>query len=386
MNKSKLLIYVQHLVGIGHFKRASVIGRSAAAKGLDVTLMTGGRAPPGVDLGAVKLIQLPPVHAMEDDFTTLLAEDGTEVDDSWRARRAEAVLKEFQKIRPDLLVIELFPFGRRQMRFELLPLLRAAREVQPRPIVVSSIRDILVGQHRPQRAEKVCAYLESYFDHVLVHGDPNFVRLDTTFPRTDKIEDILTYTGYVVDQTAGSGPEHAAQEVLVSAGSGATGQRIFEVALACRPLTDLRDLTWRFLVGSRGKIQALQAQLDKAETGIIIEPARSDFPVLLENCALSISQGGYNTIVETLQTRAPSVIVPFAADGESEQALRANLLAKRNLIETVSEAELSPVTLAAAVNSAFRTGRKDSGIDLSGAEVTARLLDEWSRAVKEADR
>lgn len=386
MSRPRLLIYVQHLVGIGHFKRASVIGRAAAENGLDVTLMTGGEAPPDVDLGAVKLVQLPPVHAMEDDFSTLLAKDGSKVDDPWRVRRAEMVLNEFHKIRPDLLVIELFPFGRRQMRFELLPLLRAAREAQPRPIVVSSIRDILVGQERTRRADEVCEYLETYFDHVLVHGDPKFVRLDSTFPRTDRIESILTYTGYVVEQSVGANSGNGTQEVLVSAGSGATGQRVFEVALACRPLTQLRDLTWRLLVGSRGNIQALRAQLHEPETGIIIEPARPDFPALLKNCALSISQGGYNTIVESLQMRTPSVIVPFAADGESEQALRANLLAERNLIETVSEVELSPDTLAEAVNSAFQAGRRDSGIDLSGAQVTAGLLGEWGRAGKEAGR
>ena len=386
MNRPSLLIYVQHLIGIGHFKRASVIGQAAAAMGLDVTLMTGGQAPRGVDLGAVKLTQLSPTHTKEDDFTTLLAEDGSVVDDSWRAQRTAAVLEEFRRIRPDVIVIELFPFGRRVMRFELMPLLRAAREAEPRPIVVSSIRDILVGQENPQRADEVCQYLEEYFDHVLVHGDPNFVRLDATFPRMDKIENILTYTGYVVDQSDDVRPEQSAQEVLVSAGGGATGQRLFDVALACRPLTELRDRTWRFLVGTRGNIESLRAQVGTTSTNVIIEPARSDFAALLRSCALSISQGGYNTIVETLQANAPSVIVPFAANRESEQALRANLLAKRNLLETVSEAKLSPESLAEAVNAAFRIGRKDSGIDLSGAEKTARLLVEWSRTAKEVGR
>ena len=46
---------------------------------------------------------------------------------------------------------------------------------------------------------------------------------------------MLTYTGYVADQTADVHSEHTAQEVLVSAGGGATGQRVYEVALACRP-------------------------------------------------------------------------------------------------------------------------------------------------------
>ena len=386
MTRPRLLIYVQHLVGIGHFKRASVIGRAAAARGLDVTLMTGGQAPRGADLGAVKLTQLPPAHAKEDDFTTLLAEDGSIVDDSWRSQRTAAVLEEFRRIRPDVIMIELFPFGRRLMRFELLPLLCAAQDAEPRPIVVSSIRDILVGQENLQRADKVCKYLEDYFDHVLVHGDPNFVRLNATFPRTDKIENILAYTGYVVDQSNSVRLEHGAQEVLVSAGGGATGRRLLDTALACRPLTELRDRIWRILVGTRGDIQSLRAQAGKNATNVIVEPARRDFPALLKGCALSISQGGYNTTVETLQANAPSVIVPFSTDRESEQAFRANLLAERNLIKTVSEAELSPETLAEAVNSAYRTGRKESGIDLSGAEVSARLLDEWSRAGEEVAR
>ena len=173
-------------------------------------------------------------------------------------------------------MIELFPFGRRAMRFELLPLLCAAREAEPRPIVVSSIRDILVGQENLQRADKVCQYLEDYFDHVLVHGDPNFVRLSATFPRTDKIENILTYTGYVVDQSNSVRPEHGAQEVLVSAGGGATGQRLFDIALACRPLTELGDRTWRILVGTRGDIQSLRAQVGKTATNVIVEPAQID--------------------------------------------------------------------------------------------------------------
>jgi len=376
MSEPKILIYVQHLVGIGHFVRASAIARALAGKGADVTLMTGGQAPRDVDLGAVKL---PPAHAKEGDFKTLLAEDGSAVDDSWRAQRNAAVLENFRRIRPGVIVIELFPFGRRIMSFELLPLLRAAREADPRPIVVSSIRDILVGQDNPQRADEVCRHLESYFDHVLVHGDPNLIRLDATFPRTDKIENILTYTGYVSDQSNCVRPEYGAQEVLVSAGGGATGQRLFNVALACRPLTDLRDRTWKFLVGARGDIRSLRAQLGKTASNVIIEPARSDFSAMLKSCALSISQGGYNTIVETLWANAPSVIVPFATDRESEQAFRAKFLAERDFITTVSEAELSRETLAEAVNAAFRAGRRDSNIDLSGAEFTADLLVEWGR-------
>ena len=37
-----VLIWVQHLLGTGHFKRAATLAEAMAADGLDVTLVSGG--------------------------------------------------------------------------------------------------------------------------------------------------------------------------------------------------------------------------------------------------------------------------------------------------------------------------------------------------------
>ena len=42
MSKRRAFFYVQHLLGIGHLKRAVTIARSMAAAGLEVTLASGG--------------------------------------------------------------------------------------------------------------------------------------------------------------------------------------------------------------------------------------------------------------------------------------------------------------------------------------------------------
>ena len=379
MNRPRILFYVQHLVGIGHFKRAAAISRAAAARGMGVTLVSGGRAPVEIDLGAAKLMQLPAVHATGDDYATLLVEDGSQADDVLRRRRAGLVLEEFERCRPDILVIELFPFGRRQMKFELLPLLRAARDARPRPVIVSSIRDILVGQSRAGRADEVCRHLDTYFDHVLVHADPSLVTLGATFPQENRIKKMVTYTGYVADRIAEESGEDGTNEVVVSAGGGAVGRRLLEVASACKPLTALRDHIWRLLVGSRGSAGSLASRLGRKDSGVIVEAARSDFPALLSRAAVSVSQGGYNTIVEILRAKTPAVVVPFATGAETEQTIRAELLRKRRLIEVVPEGELSPESLAKAVDSAYRAGPGDADIDLSGADATADLLEAWAR-------
>jgi predicted glycosyltransferase len=149
-----------------------------------------------------------------------------------------------------------------------------------------------------------------------------------------------------------------------------------------RPLTTLADKTWRILTGvnaSAADAAMIGAAAAAAHEGeIIIERMRGDFDVLLENCTLSVSQAGYNTVMEIVQARARAVVVPFAGGAETEQLLRAAALAARGELELVEERELSPRTLAAAIDRAAaapRSPRPD--IDLEGAERSAALLAAW---------
>jgi predicted glycosyltransferase len=73
-----------------------------------------------------------------------------------------------------------------------------------------------------------------------------------------------------------------------------------------------------------------------------------------------------------------AVLVPFAAGGESEQSLRAELLAARGAAVVVPEAQLTPQALAHAVNRAARAPRPAAElVDLNGAQRSAELLASW---------
>jgi predicted glycosyltransferase len=353
----RVFFYVQHLLGIGHLKRAATIARALRAAGLEVTLASGGLPVEGIEV-----LQLPP--ASSPDFQRLVDARGEPVDEAWKSRRRDLLLDAFQG--HDALIVELFPFGRRQMRFELIPLLERARG----RLVVSSVRDIL--QPKPAREDEALEYFERYFDRLLVHGDPRLVRLERSFAKAARLAGKLHYTGYVVDGNEASGDE-GKDEVLVSAGGGAVGRRLLEAAIAARPLTALRDRTWRVLTGVDGA-PGLQAD------GVIVERSRQDFTLRLKNCVLSVSQAGYNTVLETLQARARAVLVPYAGGGEYEQTLRARLLSGRGLVHLVEEDALAPATLAAAIDRAAAGPRPPAGaVDLDGARRSAQLLREWLR-------
>ncbi|MCG8509450.1 MAG: glycosyl transferase [Rhodospirillales bacterium] len=369
-----VLIYVQHLLGIGHLKRAAAIARTAAEKGLETVVVSGGHDVPGIDFGKARVAQLPAVSVADVNFSRLLDEGGREVDEAWRTRRRDRLLAIFGEVRPDVLLTELFPFGRRQFRFELLPLLQAARASDPRPAIACSVRDILVEKPKPERNREVVETIRQYYDAVLVHGDPDLIELGRTFPMAPEIEDGIRYTGYVADRSGWLGGRGAG-EVLVSAGGGSVGEPLLRAALAAMPLSKAAEATWRLLTGPNLSDAVFNELRDKARAGVVVERHRTDFAERLSNCALSVSQGGYNTVMDILATGARSVIVPFAAGGESEQTLRARLLAERGRVVTVEETDLSPERLARAIDAALSANKPETvDIKLDGAAETARHL------------
>ena len=82
---------------------------------------------------------------------------GQPVDAAFQTRRRDLLLAAFADFRPDVVIIEAFPFGRRQVRFELLPLLDAVAAARPRPLLVCSLRDILQERSKPGRDEESVA-------------------------------------------------------------------------------------------------------------------------------------------------------------------------------------------------------------------------------------
>ncbi len=359
----KVFFYVQHLLGIGHLKRAATLARALRAAGFEVTLASGG-AP----VAGIPVLQLPPVSS--PDFRTLLDEKGKLIDEAWKRRRRDALLEAYRGSRADILLIELFPFGRRQMRFELLPLLESANA----RLVVCSVRDLI--QPRPEREDEALATFERHFDRLLVHGDPRLAPFERTFRQAPRLAGRLHYTGYVVAEPEGEG-DAGAGEVLVSAGGGAVGRRLLETAIEARALSALRDRVWRILAGLN--FDNFERLASHAGETLIVERSRNDFTLRLRNCVLSVSQAGYNTVMETLQGGARCVLVPFAGGGESEQALRAKLLAEKGLAHVVEEQSLAPATLAAAIDRAAAGARPAPGaVDLGGARRSAELLREWA--------
>ncbi|ALV29455.1 glycosyltransferase family protein [Pannonibacter phragmitetus] len=369
-------IHVQHLLGTGHAVRAAAIGQALAARGVDVTLATGNILPPTLDVSGLTVIALPPVRSPDAVFNRLVTPEGVDIDEAWMARRAEATMTAFTARPVDILLTETYPFGRRQFEFELAPLLAHARALPQRPLTASSIRDILVRKQQLWKEEWMADQALASYDRVLVHSDPDFVELGDSFPFADRIAHLVRYTGYVSTDGRPEAPgEDGRDEVILSCGGGAVSAALIEAALGARALSArANDARWRLLVGHDVEADAFASYVARTPDGVIVERARRDFPNLLARARLSVSQAGYNTVLDILRAGVPSVLVPFAQVKETEQTQRAEALAGHRRAVMLAEKDLSAATLARAVDEALSLPHAATSVRLGGAEASADIL------------
>jgi len=394
MTRPPLLFYCQHSLGFGHLARAWTMA-GALSSDFDVTLWCGGPVPHSLAASTppFDVVELPSM-AMNEDGRLVSLDSRYAVENALDVRR-DLMLRDLATKWPAVLVVEMFPFGRKKFERELLPLLEAARAMSPSPLVVCSVRDILVARGGEQRAhdERARALADRYFDAVLVHADPTFVRLDECFRPIQPMRTPVHYTGFVVGgssldsardkplDSARGGLFDAAERrsrrhgILVSGGGGRFAGALFMTAIEAHrrapratgltvvagPLCDIA--TWQRLFTAASGDPSIQ--LRRTVTDLSAEMAASQ---------LSISQCGYNTALDIVRARVPALVVPFAERGETEQTDRARRLESLGVLRVLTSDRLNADTLAAAIEDTLSFQPTELALDLDGADRTTRLL------------
>lgn len=364
---------------MGHLVRSLALA-GALQERFQVVILSGGALPPGVaPPPGVELVLLPPV-GMATDGSLVSHDPHRSVDDVLTLRR-NSVLDAFRALRPAVVLIEMFPFGRKKLAGELIPLLEEARS--DGAFVACSLRDVLVTGRRDQAAhdERASLFANRYLDAVLVHADPLVARLEESFVPRTPLTVAVHYTGFV---TGGPPPAPVAREprVLVSTGGGLVGEPLLRTAIEAQPLLAREGLTMRVLAGPFLPERAWES-LRVAARGVPgLELLRSvpDLRAELASASVSVSQCGYNTALDVLATGISAIVVPFAEARENEQARRAGRLEELGLLRTLDAECLDPGTLAAEICAARSFRPRLLDLDLDGAGRSAELLADLSRA------
>lgn len=368
-----VMFYVQHLFGIGHVFRATRIARKAAQQGCKIHLIWGGTDVPNIDLSGLTVHRLAAVRSIDETFSKLVHPDGRLFTDEDQAARRSHLISLFDTIRPDTLITEAFPFGRRQMHFELVPLIERARSRKNRPLIISSIRDIMQENRKQSRVAETLEMVNKFYDLVFIHGDPALIRIEDSLQEADKIMDKVRYTGLVTPTTL-SGHKEPACNVLISSGGGANGYPLLNMAMDAMPFSARYPNGWRFIAGTEmteANFEKLKARCPKHA---ILERYAEDMVAAMSAAKVSVSRSGYNTIGDVFRAGPASIVVPFTGGRETEQWRRAELLHHRGVAVMLDENNLTPEQLAHAIDNARPPNLPERGLNFDGASESARLL------------
>jgi len=383
-----IVFYCQYVWGMGHLFRSIELARALADH--HVILVAGGEEV-AVDLPAhVERVRLPGL-SMDEGFTMLQpALPGASIAAIQR-ERAAALTAIFRRHRPQLFIVELFPFGRTAFGFELEPLLEAVRRGDHGPVrTVCSLRDVLVEKRDPAAYEaRVLDALHRWFDLLLIHSDERLLTLRETFDRFDEIRIPKVHTGFVASRPnlengrrlrRNLGLSPGEKLVIASCGGGRSGYRLMRAVLeTCQRLAH-RPLHLEAFCGpfmGAEDFRELKAMRAPGRAVHRFTPRLIDY---LSAADLSISLAGYNTCMNLLATGVPALVLPYSR--QREQPLRVGKLKPFLPLIVLGEDELDPSRLAPAIENGLSLERKPAAaaLHVEGAAASARFLESWIAA------
>ncbi|MEL6222705.1 MAG: glycosyltransferase [Cyanobacteria bacterium J06627_8] len=376
----RLMFYCQHILGIGHLVRSIEIVKGLLPE-FEVCFINGGEVIDGYPFpDNIEVVNILPLKT-DAEFSSLQTPVGFDSVESALEFRRDHLLEVCDRFQPDVLMVELFPFGRRKFSSELIPLIERARSLGTK--IVCSLRDIVVTKQDQERHEaKVCKLMNRYFDLLLVHGDPAFMPLERSFSRVSDLACPLHYTGYVVQERAQAADDPLSPAVpqpliLVSVGGGRFGHDLLDcVAQASQYLENRLPHHIQMFTGpfSPDAVYERMQAIAKQRTNLTVQRYTSSLLTYMQQADLSVSMAGYNTTMNVLTTGVRSLLLPFTGNDDQEQTLRSERLEELGVVSVIRPSDLDPERFAQRIINYLHQAPSSLSFDLEGVTKTASLV------------
>ena len=362
----RVAFYSHDTQGLGHVRRNSLLAAAMVDAHPDVNvLLLSGAAEAGA-------LPLP-------DRTDIVTVPGLykDVAGRYHARSMDSSLEQVLAVRsfalesvlvnfaPDLLVVDKVPLG---ILGELEQGLRRVRREHGTRTVLG-LRDVLDDvetTRREWRQSGSRAAIQSLYDQVWVYGDRAVFDPAEVYGWTPEVREKVRYTGYL----------GAGRERLLPVRSDSHG-----APSVCG------DIPRPFVLGpvlspADEDFEAVE-KLAHDRDDLRVHRFVGDVPALVKASSATVSMGGYNSVCELMAARRPALVVPRVVP-RLEQALRAEHLARRGLVDVLGADRLEPARLTAWLRDAVAGSRRSfTGVDLQGLErvpgLALDLIDELPR-------
>ena len=306
-----------------------------------------------------------------------------------KALRLSMIQKVTEVFQPDVFLVDHVPAG---ISGELLPTLQMLRERENPPRIVLGMRDIIDAPEVVRelwRRDEIYKAIRDHYDEVLIYGCQSVFDTAGQFGLDVELPGKITYCGYV-----SSGEPYKTRErmrellrvgnkklIVVTAGGGRDAYPMLETCLGAFRLLGKDAPFEAILIAGPLMRPEEKKRLESQLGGLNVRILSQVFENLdyVNAADLVITMAGYNSLVEILQLRKKSLVIPRLGPS-AEQVMRANLFAERGLIDVIYPHELSPKRLAERVMADLERDDYpvyDKTVELDGAERAVARLSEY---------
>src|ERR1051326_437634 len=374
----RVAIYSQDSLGLGHLRRNTLIGRRLLERmpGSNILLFMDSPTGTFLDLPrGMDHMKLPSIRKIDAGHwkATVLQIDAPALH-KWRADLLRDALTHY---RPDLILVDHMPGG---AQGELIPALKALKEVYPECSVILGLRDILDKQEVIERVwEEEGAYdaLRLYYDRILIYGCREIFDAARIYHLPVPPHGIR-YCGYVVNRcpvrTSSSVRSvirpPGKRFVYVSAGGGGDSALLMHTYVrAIRLLRDKVDFDTVMAVGIHASPEVHEAIQSQARNlPIEVVSHVTDGLGMMAAADMVVCMAGYKTLAEVVSLRKKALVIPRAGP-RAEQRMRAGLFAARGLIDVLDPQDVTPEALGERLLADLQRNdfpAHDAAIEMSG--------------------
>jgi predicted glycosyltransferase len=364
-NSRSVLMYSPDSIGLGHMRRNSAIaeGLTRVMPGVSNLLLVGSSAGAYFDLPTgADCIKLPSIlKTGSNEWSPKSLHVPNEVA---RNIRSGIIMETALALQPDVFLVDHVPSG---IWDELMPSLKALKKSANCPRLVLGLRDVLgAPADIRERWEKDHIYdlIDTYYDEILIYGSPD------VFPSAEayglgRFAERIKYCGFIhfLQQRVS---KHAAREnlvlgdeplVVMTAGGGHDAYPMMHFVVEALRGT---KLPYKLVIIAGPLMPAAERRVIEVMAADIGAQCIASTPKLqtyLSAADAIITMGGYNTVMESIASGVPTVVIPRTGPS-AEQRCRAQLFADLDLIQNVDLEWNTHDDLLHAVDVALATPRR----------------------------
>lgn len=373
MSLPKIIIHCQYVYGLGHLVRALHLAQGLT-RYFDVYFLNGGETVKNFNIDeSIKFIQLPAIYKKEDSSELSSVSDELTLAECFEIRN-QVILETIQKVKPDVVITEHFPFGF-LFEKEAIKLINYTKKANSNAKIICSVRDVIESSKGGHNDQKTVNILNELYDLLLIHGDEKLIPVASSFPLVTNIKTQIVYTGYVIDRDLNNS-EIRSKNILVSVAGGRLGSELLDAMI--KAFEVIKEKTEHSLVVFNGAFNKDFDGILKDDRIKYFEFDRKGFLKQLAQSDISISLGGYNSMMESLYAGNKVVIYnrEFLGSNE-EQDIRISTFKNLGLLDVITLKDLEVEKLAAELLTQLnKSVKKDkrSKINFEGVKNTVSQI------------